>query len=139
VAGQRSPPPGLSWFLAASFFNGIVIEVGRKIRAPADEETGVQTYSVLWGRRGAVGAWLAMMAATAVCAGRAARRIHFVGPVVAAMGAVFLLALIASVGFLRQERSGSGKRFELLAGLWTLVLYLSLGLIPLLCRVMPGH
>jgi 4-hydroxybenzoate polyprenyltransferase len=139
VAGQRSPPPGLFWFLAASFFNGIVIEVGRKIRAPADEETGVQTYSVLWGRRVAVGAWLAMMAVTAVCAGRAARRIHFVGPVVAAMGAVFLLALIASVGFLRQERSGSGKRFELLAGLWTLVLYLSLGLIPLLCRVMPGH
>ena len=36
---------GLLWFLIASFFNGMVVEVGRKIRSPADEEAGVQTYS----------------------------------------------------------------------------------------------
>ena len=35
---------GLVWFLLASFFNGMVVEVGRKIRAPEDEEPGVATY-----------------------------------------------------------------------------------------------
>jgi 4-hydroxybenzoate polyprenyltransferase len=28
------PPPGLNWFLAVSYCNGIVLELGRKIRAP---------------------------------------------------------------------------------------------------------
>ncbi len=42
-------PDGLYWFLIVSFCNGIVIEIGRKIRAPQDEEEGVETYSVLWG------------------------------------------------------------------------------------------
>ena len=45
----RSSASGLAWFLVASFFNGIVVEMGRKIRAPADEEKGVETYSALWG------------------------------------------------------------------------------------------
>ncbi|RYD27348.1 MAG: hypothetical protein EOP87_21300, partial [Verrucomicrobiaceae bacterium] len=39
---RGSPAPaGLGWFLAASFFNGIVIETGRKLRQPAGEEEGV--------------------------------------------------------------------------------------------------
>ena len=53
-------PPGLFWFLAASFCNGIVIELGRKIRSPGEEEAGVETYSVLWGPRIAVLAWLGL-------------------------------------------------------------------------------
>lgn len=47
---EAAPPAGLGWFLAASFFNGVVVEIGRKLRAPADEEPGVETYSAVWGR-----------------------------------------------------------------------------------------
>lgn len=130
-AGRIWPPPGLFWFLAASFCNGVVIEIGRKIRAPADEETGVQTYSVLWGRPVALSAWLGMMLATATCATLAARRIHFMIPVAAATGTLLILAAVVGIRFLRSPRPGGGKRFELLAGIWTLVLYLSLGIIPL--------
>ena len=137
-AGSRSPPAGLFWFLAASFFNGIVIEFGRKIRAPVDEENGVQTYSALWGRRTAVGVWLAMMVATALCAIQAAMKIHFLWPVVAATATVFLTATAVAGGFLRQPKAGAGKRIELLAGVWTLILYLSLGLGPLLWRSTHG-
>jgi 4-hydroxybenzoate polyprenyltransferase len=137
--GMKSPPAGLLWFLAASFFNGIVIEFGRKIRAPDDEETGVQTYSVLWGRRVAVCAWLSMMGMTAFCAWQAASRIDFFWPVCIATMTILLLAGLAAMRFLRQPRSGDGKRFELFAGLWTLVLYLSLGLVPLLWRATQGR
>jgi 4-hydroxybenzoate polyprenyltransferase len=38
-----------------------VIEVGRKIRAPADEEPGVDTYSSVWGCSKAVLIWLSAM------------------------------------------------------------------------------
>jgi 4-hydroxybenzoate polyprenyltransferase len=125
----------LFWFLAASFCNGIVIEIGRKIRAPADEENGVQTYSFLWGRSVAVTAWLGMMLATAACATLAARRIGFTLPVAAGTAMIFLLGLVTGTNFLRSPRPGNGKRFELLAGVWTLVLYLSLGAIPLTWRL----
>lgn len=138
-AGMKAPPAGLLWFLAASFFNGIVIEFGRKIRAPADEETGVQTYSVLWGRRTATCAWLGMLGATAFCAWQAAKRIDFFWPVWIATMTILILAGVAAMRFLRQTAPGSGKRFELLAGLWTLVLYLSLGLGPLLWRATQGR
>jgi 4-hydroxybenzoate polyprenyltransferase len=134
-AGLKLPPPGLPWFLAASFFNGIVIEFGRKIRVPCDEEAGVQTYSFLWGRRTAVLAWLGMMLTTALCGVQAAVRIGFAGPVAAVLATLLLLAAWAGAGFLRSARPGGGKRFELLSGLWTLALYLDLGLIPLVLRL----
>ena len=38
-------PPALGWFLAVTFLNGLVVEVGRKMRAPSDEEPGVETYT----------------------------------------------------------------------------------------------
>ena len=58
VAGRHRPPRGLYWFLIVSYLNGLVIEIGRKTRVPADEEPGVETYSALWGTGGAVRAWL---------------------------------------------------------------------------------
>jgi 4-hydroxybenzoate polyprenyltransferase len=137
-AGLTWPPRGLLWFLAASFFNGVVIEIGRKIRAPADEETGVPTYSFLWGRPAAAAAWLGVMALTAACAVRAATNIGFALPVAIVTGTMLLASTAAAAGFLRGSGPGSGKRFELLAGVWTLVLYLSLGLIPLCWRLLKG-
>jgi 4-hydroxybenzoate polyprenyltransferase len=138
-AGFNWPPRGLLWFLAASFFNGIVIEFGRKIRAPADEETGVQTYTVLWGRLTALVAWWGVMAATAFCACHAALRIGFVWPVAVGTLALLGVAIVAGVSFLRDPQPANGKRFELLAGIWTLVLYLSLGVIPLGWRILAKH
>lgn len=138
-AGLRTPPAGLPWFLAASLFNGVVIEIGRKIRAPEDEEHGVRTYSFLWGRSGAVAVWIGMMILTGVCASIAAGKIGFVKPVVIMTGVVALVSIFAAVKFLHGPRQGGGKRFEALAGIWTLVLYLSLGLIPLCWQLFKGH
>jgi 4-hydroxybenzoate polyprenyltransferase len=134
-SGLSLPPSGMAWFLAASFFNGIVIEFGRKIRAPDDEETGVQTYSALWGRPIAVSAWLGIMAATALCAGFAAVNIHFAWPVVITTTILLIAAASAGTRFLRSPKAGTGKRFELISALWTLALYLSLGLVPLCLRI----
>ena len=43
--------------------------------------------------------------------------------------------LVVGLRFLRRPTPGSGKPLELLSGLWTLVLYLSLGAIPLALRL----
>jgi 4-hydroxybenzoate polyprenyltransferase len=127
-----SAPAGLGWFLTASFFNGIVIEIGRKLRQPADEEEGVETYSRLWGKAGGAAVWFAAMAATLGCAAMAAARIGFVMPVLTALGIVLALALIILPRYLRGQLPG--KRIESLTGLWTLTLYLMLGIVPLWLR-----
>ncbi len=125
-----SPPAGLGWFLAASFFNGIVIETGRKLRQPADEEEGVETYSRLWGKRGGAAAWAGSLAATFACGVAAAAAINFTIPVALSLGIVLALALAVLPNYVRGQMPGT--RIELISALWTLTLYLMLGLVPLL-------
>lgn len=126
-------PAGLGWFLTASFFNGIVIEVGRKLRLPDVEEEGVETYSRLWGMRGGVLVWLVMMGLTMGCAVMAGMRIGFVGPLAVGLGLVLGVGLVVAVGFVMGRVKGKG--IEVVSGLWTLVLYLMLGLVPLWLRL----
>jgi 4-hydroxybenzoate polyprenyltransferase len=127
-------PPGLAWFLLISYFNGIVIEVGRKIRAPADEERGVETYSAVWGPRRAVAAWLGAMALCAAFAIAAARQIGFVAPVVVVLAVFALLAAGTAARYVRTLAPGTGKRIEQVAGVWCLAMYLVVGVVPLVLR-----
>jgi 4-hydroxybenzoate polyprenyltransferase len=129
------PPDGLFWFVIVSYFNGLVIEIGRKIRAPADEETGVNTYSAVWGMRTAAFVWLGLLLLTAVCAVRAASDIDFAGPVAAWMGFLLVVGIVVVRQFLRRPATRSGKRIEVLSGLWTIGMYLGIGAIPLAWRI----
>ena len=61
VKGVRLPT-GMFLFLALTFTNGCIIEIGRKIRVPEDEEPGVETYSALWGRFRAAAVWIVIKA-----------------------------------------------------------------------------
>lgn len=126
----EKPWQGLGFFLAASFCNGLVIEIGRKLRQPAGEENGVPTYSKLWGLKSASRVWLGCLVATALFATAAAWQIGFdlfVGLTLSAL-------IIWVIPQVRNYSNTSQKRFELISGVWTLTLYLGLGLIPLLAR-----
>lgn len=130
-AGLSRPPHGLLWFLLVSFFNGMVVEIGRKIRSPQDEEAGVETYSFLWGRRNAVIAWLAMVASTAGFAYVAAQGIGFARPILFLLVGLFVVAMAVGVFFLRGAVAKRGKLVEAMAGVWSLLMYLSLGFVPM--------
>ncbi len=125
-------PSGIYWFLAASFTNGIVIELGRKLRQPQDEEPGVETYSYLWGKTGAASAWLIALASTLALAAVAASQIHFTTAVIVPLLFIFIFAIIGCIRFTRGSRSG--KSLETISAVWTLVLYLNLGLTPLIFK-----
>lgn len=137
-AGE-GPPRGLPWFLAVSYFNGMVIEIGRKIRAPGDEEHGVDTYSFLWGRRNAALAWLGAMVLTAFCAEAAAYQIGFSLPVASMLAVLLIGAGLTVRQFLNKPETARARRIETLSGVWTLLMYLSLGAIPLLWRWISGR
>jgi 4-hydroxybenzoate polyprenyltransferase len=132
-AGSASPW-GLGWFLAVSYFDGIVLEMGRKIRAPEDEEPGVNTYTAVWGARRAVLAWMGALAVMAGCAAMAAQQIGFTLPVAIMMSILGTAAALVGWRFLGQPDGRRAKWIEALSGVWTVLMYLSLGAAPLLLR-----
>ncbi len=132
---QEEIPRGLFWFLVISFFNGVVIEFGRKIRAPEDEENGVPTYTALWGARRAVMAWLTALALTAVSATVAASLIGFTIPILLVLGFLLVRAVLISRSFLRQPMRRHTRMFEMHSGIWTLCMYLALGGLPMVWRL----
>jgi 4-hydroxybenzoate polyprenyltransferase len=133
-AGLVRPPHGLLWFLLVSFFNGMVVEIGRKIRSPQDEEAGVETYSFLWGRRNAALAWVGMLAFTAAFAYVAALEIGFARPILILLSVLFFVALGVSAYSLQGAVAKRGKLVETMAGVWSLLMYLSLGFVPMVLR-----
>ena len=121
-------PRGLFLFLATTFLNGCVIEIGRKIRSPEDEEPGVETYSFLWGPRRAAAIWLAVLAATAALALACCARVGCALPALPLLGAFAALCAAPAALFLRGRRCG--PKIELAAGVWTLAMYLVVGGLP---------
>jgi 4-hydroxybenzoate polyprenyltransferase len=139
LAEGAEAPAGLGLFLLVTFLNGIVIEIGRKIRAPGGEREGVDTYTAAWGTRRAPLVWLATLAATAVTAWLAARHVG-IGAVAAILLAVAALATAApALRFLRAPTASSAKGIETAAGAWTIAMYLLLGAGPFVARWLGGH
>ena len=118
--------PGLGWFLAASYGNGMVFEIGRKIRVPEDEEPGVETYSALWGRGGAVAAWIGAMTLAGVCMTAAATVLALAMPIAVLLGILWIGALIVAARYLQAPVHRRGAAIERYSALWTLLIYLGL-------------
>jgi len=127
-------PSGLAWLLGLSFLNGVVVEVGRKLRVPEDEEFGVETYSSLWGGAGAIAVWLASMALAGLVATMAGRRVEFAAVVVSIAALVFLTSALCALRVLRHPKPGSGKIIEAMSGVWTILVYTSCGVLPMLVQ-----
>lgn len=131
VAGTR-PPEALGWFLAASYVNGLVLEIGRKTRAPDDEEEGVETYSKAWGRPVAVSLWILAIVAAGALSVAAALQVGAGGWTAVVLGTVALGALVLAVRFFRHPTSDRADPIELCSGVWLLASYGCMGLLPLL-------
>lgn len=118
-------PSGLGWLLSGAFCLGVVLEVGRKIRAPADEKTGVDTYSGAWGVPAATTLWIISGCLAAAAFSIASGFRHLV-PWVITLSALVFAAFVVLAGF--TSRGGVvGKRVEAYSGIYVLALYLALG------------
>jgi hypothetical protein len=126
-AADEAIPHDLVWLLGMGFFNGIVIEIGRKIRSPEDEEQGVETYSALWGPARATLLWIGALLATMLFALIAANKIHFTAPMAWLLAVSILGALMGAARILHNPVRGSGKLIEHISGIWTLMLHLGMG------------
>jgi 4-hydroxybenzoate polyprenyltransferase len=130
VAACAGPPPPLramAPLLALAYLNFSVFELGRKIRAPDEEETGVETYSALWGRRRAALAWLAALWSAGVVGLAAAWRVG-IAPIYAASALALAFAATAAAAWFLAAARPKGAVFRAASAAWLLVIHLVFGL-----------
>ena len=131
IAGVQ-PHLGLLFFFGLSYFNGFVYEFGRKLRTPEAEESGVLSYTKLFGPRGGPIGWLLILTTTYVICWFAA---DFAGLHVAAKYSLTLFYLLCQVPawqFIFHPTTSLSKKIEVASGVWGLTMYLTLGLTPYL-------
>jgi hypothetical protein len=135
VAGVDAPK-GLLFFLAVSYLNGVVIEIGRKIRIPEKEEMGVLTYTSILGTTQAVILWLIILFSTFCLSVAASFYAGYGNQGLVILGIVFLLCCIPALVFLITKTEKGSKTIELTSAIWTIIMYLSLGGIPMLQKLL---
>lgn len=129
------PAVGLLLFFGVSYTNGLVLEIGRKLRAPESEVPGVETYTQLWGLKFATFLWLGVLIANYGLALAALLHAHISG-MVPVLTAFFALALVPWVLFFRKPTPRYAKLVEGFSLLWALAMYLIIGGIPLLLNLL---
>ena len=126
-----APHPAIALLAVTSLFDTTLLEIGRKIRAPQDEEPGVVTYSAAWGRNLAVAAWLVVFLLATVAGWLAARQIGFAVAFAVLMVPVGIAAAVCCWRYLRKPDRRRAQLIEGISGVGTFVLYIALGPIPL--------
>jgi len=134
IVNGAGMPPGLVLFLLVSFFNGIVIELGRKLRAPSDEETGVDTYTRVWGIKTAGIAWLSTVLTAGTIAWFTSEKAGLHQLAALAIGCLIVIASTATVKFVKHPTRTNAKIMEKLSGAWVMCSYLVLGTLPAVAR-----
>lgn len=129
-------PVGLFFFFAVSYMNGIVLEVGRKIRAPEQESEGVLTYTSMLGAPRAVGLWVAVLIVTLSLSIAASVFAGYGNAVLAVLVMVFLICLVPAVLFLRSRAAKFSKMVEYASAVWTISMYLALGAGPMISKLL---
>lgn len=132
-----SAAPALWLFIALSFSNGCVLEIGRKLWVPENERIGVDTYSGLWGPKRAANIWL-------IFVGISAGLLLGVG---VATGFTLAFALIALAGvavcvntarrYTTHLTPKAEKQMDTIAGLWVFGCYATAGFLPLALGGLP--
>lgn len=126
-------PKGLLWFLAVSFMNGIVIEIGRKIKNKENDE--VNTYSNKLGYKKACYLYLLVICLTLLLAFMSAYYANLPLGSYVAISSAFVLGIVSVIIFLNKQTLKFAKLIEIGSGVWTIIMYLSLGAAPMISKL----
>jgi len=130
----KEAPKGLLFFFAVSFMNGVVLEIGRKIRVPGKEEHN--TYSTMLGAPRATRLWMLILFATLCCSVAAAWYAGYGFTGYAILCGLFALCISPALLFLCKPTQRSSKLIEYASALWTIGMYLTLGAVPMLKQLL---
>lgn len=134
LLGDVSAPKGLMFFFAVSYMNGVVIEFGRKIKVPENEEHN--TYSTLYGAKNATYIWIAVLLTTLILSIAAAYYAGYGQTGAFVLIAEFALCVLPALFFLNKQTMKSSKMIELSSAVWTFLMYMTLGAVPMISKLL---
>lgn len=132
AAAGAAPAWGVGWLLLMSTGCGLALEIGRKLRTPAQEEPGVESYSRLWGAHTAATTWVAVLL---LCGGVVIGllyALHSPPALLLLPAALLLLAVVAGWRYTYFLRATDATRLHQLSGVWVLAAYGVIGTAALL-------
>ncbi len=130
------PHWGLVWFFAVSYVNGLVLEFGRKMKAPGFEEVGVVSYTGLYGSRGGPIIWIVLLLFTMLLAMGASVYTNYGWMAHLVFALFFVLCSLPGWMFLIKPTVKKAKLMEYASVIWTALMYLALGGIPMLTNLL---
>ena len=125
-----NPHLGLVFFFCVSYFNGMVLEVGRKLKSPEAEKEGVVTYSSLYGVTKGSNILIGFLSLTAATASVACWYAGLSPISYFVLGLALLAAIVVVLQYKATPIKTKSKRVEIISGIWTLLMYGTLGGIP---------
>jgi hypothetical protein len=137
LAGSQAPG-GLLFFFGVSFLNGVILEVGRKLRVTETEEDGVLSYTKLWGTKKAGMVWVALLIANFALARIAMQYATTLSGLEFVLILLFIIALLPAIWFVIKPVKAATKLLELMSLIWALGMYITLGCTPLLIQLSNG-
>lgn len=131
-----TPHWGLAFFFGVSYLNGMIVEFGRKFKAPEDEEEGVVSYTKMWGIKKAFLIWFSCLFIALIVASSAAFYAGYGLPATIVLTALFIISIIPGILFFKKPNKKNAKLTEAASGIWTVAMYLTLGGIPMINQLM---
>lgn len=131
-----SAPAGLLFFFAVSYMNGIVLEIGRKIRIPEKESEGVLTYTSMLGTKRAAFFWFGTLIVTFGLSIIASDYAGYGAVIYLVLAGIFVICAIPGFLFLSKGSEKRSKMIEYASALWTIGMYLTLGAGPMLSKLL---
>lgn len=129
------PPAGLLFFFAVSYMNGIVLEIGRKIRIPQEESAGVLTYSSMLGANKATMFWIATLLITLLLSLAACRFAGYGQAAFLVLVSLFIICSAPAFIFIKKKSQKASKYIEYASALWTFMMYMTLGGGPMIAKL----
>lgn len=127
-----APPEGIWLFLALSFINGCVLEIGRKLYAPENERPGVETYTSLLGISRATNLWIACLTVSLLLLAAVGFSVATPKSIIAAGLIAYAAAVVLALRFRSAPAPRHQKTIDAAAGLWVFVCYMAAGFLPLI-------
>lgn len=116
---------GLMWFFAVSFFNGLTLELGRKIKTKDKEEAN--SYSLSLGFNKALSLFhIVLLTTFLLCLGASYyAQLHTIHYIIFSI--LYVCTALQGIYFFKHRTDKTAKVFEILSGLWAVGMYLNLG------------
>jgi 4-hydroxybenzoate polyprenyltransferase len=121
---------GLLVYMISSFCDGTVVEVGRKLRAKENEEYGVDTYTQIWGPKRAMKVWMVCMTISGVSTVLAGFQVNVGFEILVVLSLLYIFAAYVALRFAKEPSPKNAKVFEIFPGVWMLLMYFMLGVLP---------